>query len=445
MAAITKKLSPEQLARYDKAYAEDPANRVIENAIAGVGIDKAALNPAAVKGHTFIFSDETEQGKPTDQKKSGRCWYYAALNTLRQITMEKLNVESFEFSQTHLYFYDKLEKANTYLEEIIRTADRELLDREVQLIMNHTVYDGGYWEYFAPLALKYGLVPKSEGPETFHSGNSYMFTKQMDLRLRQTAMRIRDAKAAGKDNKALRQLKDKALEDVYNIAVKALGHPVTEFSYSYRDKDKKFHRLETMTPVEFMERYIGREEIEKRIPICADPRSDKPTGRWIKHKGWCSVYDAPPAGGYNLPLDVFADVVLKQVLDGVPVWFACDVGKDIDRKLGILDEKLFDYETILPEVGDFDKEARFLSGYSAPTHAMNITGVDLDEDGKPRYWKVENSWGEDMGEKGTFSMSHAWFLMYTYEAIVDKKYIPEDWREGLDAEPFYVKPWERLA
>ncbi|MDO5737913.1 MAG: C1 family peptidase [Eubacteriales bacterium] len=445
MAEVTKQVSAKQLKRYAKDYENNAANRVIESAIMGVGIDKAAMDPEVVKQHSFIFSDECKQGEPTNQKKSGRCWYFAAVNSLRQIVMEKLNVESFEFSEVHLYFYDKVEKANTYLEEIIRTADRDLLDRETQLIMDSTVYDGGFWEYFVPLCKKYGLIPKSVGPESFHSADSYMFTKQMDWRLKSHAMAIRKAKAEGKDNRELRKIKDQALEEVYDICIKCLGKPVEKFTYTYRDKDKKYQRLEELTPVEFFEKYIGAEELDKRVNLISDPRDIHPHGRVLELESARSVYESAPASGLNVPIEDLAEAVLKSVKDGVPVWFACDVGKDIDRKLGILDDKLFRYNDILPKLGDFTKADRFASGYSQATHAMNITGVDLDEDGKPLYWKVENSWGDDLGKKGTFSMSHSWFLEYTYEAIVDKKYVPEKWLKGLDEEPIKLEPWDRIA
>ncbi len=445
MAEVTQKISAKQLARYAKTYRDNPINSAVEAAIRGVGIDQSAMDPDVVAKHSFVFSDECKQGEPTNQKSSGRCWYFAAVNSLRQIVMEKLNVESFEFSEVHLYFYDKLEKANTFLEEVIATADRDLLDRETQLILDATVYDGGYWLYFVPLCKKYGLVPKSVGPESFHSGNSYMFTKQMDYRLKAYAMKIRREKAAGKDNRELRKIKDQALSDIYDIAVKCLGQPVESFTYTYRDKDKNYQKLETMSPVEFFDKYIGEAELDKRINLISDPREIHPYGRILELKGAKSVYEDRPAGGLNIPIEEMAKAVLASVRAGVPVWFACDVGKDVDRKLGILDEKLFRYEKILPELPEFSKAERFACFYSSATHAMNITGVELDNDGQPLYWKVENSWGDEMGKKGTFSMSHQWFLDYTYEAIVDKKFIPKKWLKGLKEEPIEIERWDHLA
>ena len=435
-------ISPELIKSFQADFDRDPSNALAARAIFDQGIDAVAEDPAVVKRHTFVFEQETSQGKPTAQKSSGRCWYFAALNSLRQIVMDKLNVENFEFSQTHLYFFDKMEKANTYLENMIRLADRELDDRELEWVLPLGVYDGGYWEFFVPLCLKYGLVPKSEGPESFHSGDSYMFTKQMQERLYRSAMAMRRAKQAGKSDDDLRQIKNQTLSEIYNICVKALGQPVERFSFSYRDKDKNYQRLAEMTPLEFFEQYIGREELEKRIILVSDPREKYPYGRIIRKDIVRSVYEAPAAGGLNVPMDVISQAILASLKDGVPVWFACDAGKYIDRKKGIFDDQLFAYDQVLTPVTDFPKADRFACGYSRATHAMNITGVEFDASGQVAYWKVENSWGEEQGDKGTFSMSHSWFLEYSYEAIVDRKYVAEEYLKGLDEEPILIKPWD---
>lgn len=435
-------ITPASLAQFQAAYDQDPKNALAAKSVFYAGINAAAEDPEVVKRHRFIFGQETVQGEVTEQKSSGRCWYFAALNSLRQLVMDKLNVENFEFSQTHLYFYDKLEKANTYLENMIRLADRDLKDREVDFLLPLSVYDGGYWEYFVPLCLKYGLIPKSEGPESFHSADSYMFTKQMSERLMRTVMAIRRAKAEGKSLADLRAMKEEALAEVYNIAVKALGQPVEKFTFSYRDKDKVYHRLPEMTPVEFFEQYVGKEELNKRVVLVSDPTEVHPYGRRILKEVVKSVYEAEPAGGLNVPMEVMTQAILRSLEDKVPVWFACDAGKYIDRKKGIFDTELFDYDQVLTPIGDFSKADRFACGYSRATHAMNITGVELDDQGQPLYWKVENSWGKDLGDKGTFSMSHQWFLEYSYEAIVDKKYVPVEYLQGLEAEPIMLEPWD---
>ncbi len=445
MADIKKGLKLEQLKRYHKAYLSHKSNLAVEAAVRNIGIDDAAMNPDVVKEHDFLFEFECKQGSPTSQKQSGRCWYFAALNSLRQIVMDKLNVESFEFSETHLYFYDKLEKANTYLEEMIRLADRDIDDRELRLLISNTSYDGGFWHYFTGLCLKYGLVPKQVGPESFHSGNSYMFTKQMDLRLKQCAMAIRKDRAKGNSKKELRKLKDRCLEDIYNIAVKCLGQPVERFSYCYQDKDKKFHRLDEMSALEFFEKYVGKDVLKNRIVLVNDPRQDREVGRVYRFKTIRNIADGDAFEALNVPMDVLTQVCVDSIKDQTPLWFACDVGKDIHRKNGILDTRLYQYDLVCPELRHFDREDRFVSEYSAATHAMNLVGLSVDAKGAPLRWKVENSWGEEFGRKGIFSMSQEWFENYTYEVIADPKYVPAKWLKGLEKDPIDCEVWDIAA
>lgn len=443
--SIQQNLSLEQLSQYKKNYEANPVNRAVESAVYSVGLKQAALDPEVVKKHTFVFSDETKQGAITAQKHSGRCWYFAALNSLRQKVMEKLNVESFEFSQTHLYFYDKMEKANTYLEQMIRLAERPLDDRELSLLIQYPVYDGGYWDGFKNLCLKYGLVPKQVGPESFHSGDSDEFVNQMDIRLAKAAMDIRKAHQKDASEPDLREIKDRVLSDIYNIAVKCLGHPVEAFSFTYYDKDKKFHRLDNQTPQSFFEEMVGREAVENRISLISDPRDIYPFGRRLGQTAYRTVFEKEPIWGLNVPMEDMAQMVIASLKAGDPVWFACDVGKSSHRDKGILDSALYAYDRVLPALGEFSKKDRFESCYSELSHAMNLTGVDLDAQGNPINWKVENSWGEKVGEKGLFSMSHQWFMDFVFEATVDLKYVPEKWRAGLDQDVIVIPPWDHYA
>ncbi|MDO5733346.1 MAG: C1 family peptidase [Eubacteriales bacterium] len=445
MEKISAKLTLKQLKRYRKLFNAEASNRAYQASIVNVGIDDVALNPEAVKRHSFVFEHECKQGGPTSQNQSGRCWYYAALNSLRQIVMEKLNVESIELSQTYLYFFDKMEKANIYLENMIAMIDKPLTDRRVQTLIDSGSEDGGLWQFFTVLCLKYGIVPQECMPETFHSKKSYMFTKQLDVRLRQCLMEMRHTHAKGADIDALRQLKDQCLASCYLIASKALGELPEKFRYAYRDKDKKYVQLEEMTPLEFFEKYIGKEALEERVVIVSDPREIHPYYQPLSFPDVRNVYNGPTGGGLNVPIEDLSDAVLKSVKDGTPVWFACDVGKLIDRKRGLLDLELYNYDLVLDPLRDFSKADQFDSGYSSPTHAMSICGVECDSMGEPVNWKVENSWSEEMGKKGTFSMSHEWFLAYTYEAIVARKYLSEAALDGLKKKAIELDPWDPFA
>lgn len=440
MQEITKDL----LKSFQEKYDADESNKVIENAIARVGIDEASINHDALRRHDFEFNLEVKQGEPTAQKKSGRCWMFAALNSLRQNVMEKLNIESLELSHTYLYFFDKMEKSNVFLEKVIELKDEEDNSRLFDMIMDSTTYDGGYWEYFTGLIAKYGIVPESVMPETFHSEDSYMFTKQMDVRLRKTAMDMRKAAREGKSDDELREMKVDVLADIYNICVKVLGRPVEKFDFKYRDKDKELHIERNLTPIKFYEKYFA-DAVKDKIVLLCDPREEYPRGRVLRVKHVKNMQEKENVGGLNVPMEEMTSALLKSLKGGDPCWYACDVGKDINRKLGILDNDLYCYDSIFPELGEFSKADRSICQYSNPTHAMNITGAYLDENDKPVLWKVENSWGDDLGKKGTFSMTQEWFEDKTYELIVDKKYVSDEYLKGLDEEPIYIEPWNYVA
>lgn len=419
------------LREFERRFDSDSSNSLIAGAIQTVGIDDASLRQEVVRRHNFIFSDVTEKGSPTAQKSSGRCWMFAALNSIRQITMEKLNVESFEFSETYLYFYDKIEKANTFLERIIETAGMPLQSREVYDLLKAGTYDGGYYEYFRSLIRKYGIVPKTVMPETFESQKSYMFTKQMDMRLVRAAKDIRNAAAGGKPGSEIREIQKAVLYDIYNICVKVLGRPVEKFDLVYNDKDKKFHRDPALTPLEFYEKYIGGEAMDKLVLI-ADPRGIHPEGRWLQCSKIKSVWEGECSRVYNVELEELKKSAIASIKAGIPVWFACDVGKDLNRELGILDSELYNYDETLTPMGGMSKAERFSYRIAALTHAMSFVGVDLDENGRPVRWMVENSWGEKVGRKGIFSMSDKWFDDHNYSVVIDRKFLSEKYLAGLD-------------
>lgn len=433
-------INKELLTKFSKKFNENSTNNVIKHAIANVGINDASIVKEVLNRHTFEFSDETKKGEITNQKRSGRCWMFSALNVLRVGTMEKLNVETFEFSQAYLQFYDKLEKANTFLHYVIETRDLPLTDRLVAHIMYGGAEDGGYWNFFVGLATKYGVVPKEVMPETYHSSNTDVLNEVLDLRLKKAASLIRKSKTIEEAEK----IKEDALYQVYNICVKALGLPPEKFTYEYRDKDKKFVRISDITPKEFMEKY-AKDDLLAKVELVQDPREENEKGRLYQVPYTCSVLEHGPYTFLNVTLEELKKVTIASIKDGAPVWFGCDVGRYSDRKKGILDSELFDYDNTLTELGEFTKKDRLINYSSFMTHAMTFVGVDLDENGKPKMWKVENSWGDEVGKKGIFSMTDKWFDDHNYSVVVDKKYISDEFKGGLDKEPIILEYFDPLA
>ncbi|VWL85754.1 C1 family peptidase [Oceanivirga miroungae] len=423
------------LDKFEKMYNEDKTNLVIENAIARVGIDEASLKQNVLRKHNFVFSNEVKNQDVTNQKRSGRCWMFSGLNVLRAMTKEKLNVENFEFSQSYLQFYDKIEKSNSYLEYVVETKDLDIMDRLASYIVSNPAEDGGYWNFFQGLVLKYGVVPKEIMPETFHSSDTTRLNEMLELRLKKAAVEIRKEKS----DKKIEKIKEKALYDVYNICVKAIGLPPKEFSYEYYDKDKKFHSIKDMDPKKFLSEYVGV-NVEDKIQIVHDPRENYEVGRIYRVPYTVSVYEYGPTSYLTVSMEELKKATIKSIKDNIPVWFACDVAKESHYKTGIMDPNLFDYDNTLTELGEFSKADRLLTNASVLTHAMTFVGVDLDENENAKTWKVENSWGDEIGKKGIFSMSDDWFEKHNYECVVDKKYISEEYLSAFEKEEI-VLPW----
>lgn len=437
-------INSELIQRFQANYASDPINQAVENAVARVGMQEASFNNQTLRHHPFVFSHETKKGDITNQKSSGRCWMFAALNTARVDSLTKLNVESFEFSQNYPFFWDKLERANYFLNSIIETVNEPLEGRLVQHLLFDPISDGGQWDMFAGLLRKYGAVPKSAMPETFHSSNSRGLNQFITSKLREFAKTLRDAAASGASTKELEDQKEDMLYFVYNTLVKTLGMPPTEFTYEYRDRDNNFYRIENISPQDFFNDYVGW-DLENIVSLINAPTQDKPYGRRYTVKYLGTVLEEQPINYINVPNDVLKEAAVNAIKNNEPVWFGCDVGKISDRTSGIMDLDLYQYDKTLSQPSQLDKAARLDYGDSLLTHAMVLVGVDLDSDGKPINWKVENSWGKDVGDKGIFSMSDAWFDQYTYQIAVNKQYIPEEWLKALDQPVIELQPWDPMG
>lgn len=419
-------------------------NRASKHAIAHVGIKEASLNQEAIRKHNFVFSEETIKGQITDQKKSGRCWMFAALNTYRADVMKELNVESFEFSQAYPLFWDKLERANYFLESIIETVDQDLDSRLVWHLLQNPTEDGGQWEMFAGLLKKYGAVPKEVMPETFHSSNTSALNDIINNKCREYAANLRKMAADGASVEELQLQKDQDLYFFYDLLVKALGNPPERFTYSYRDKDDHYHKIENIRPQDFFQCYT-HQQLDDMVSLIHAPTQDKPFGKTFTVKYLGSIHEADPVKYLNVPIEVLKESAIAAIQDNQPVWFGCDVGKMSNSQLGIMDTDLYAYEDTLADSLHLSKEDRLDYGVSLLTHAMVLVGVDLDEEEQAINWKVENSWGKKSGRDGIFSMSDAWFDEHTYQVSLPREYVPEKWLQNYETESNELEPWDPMG
>ena len=427
------------LKKFEKMYDLDTTNELMENAISNVGIREASKNKRVINKHDFIFNEQIEIKNITNQKQSGRCWLFAALNMARPKVIKELNLESFEFSQTYLYFYDNIEKTNLFLDMIIKTKDLDINSREVINVLKFKTDDGGYFEYFKALIDKYGIVPKNVMAESFNSENSSDMFERVEEIIKKYAMDIRRAKG----QEEIENLKEECLYKAYNIFVKCIGKPVEKFDFEYLDKDKKYHIEKDLSPKDFYKKYVG-DFYENKIRLINDPRERNPYGRVFVNPEVKNIVEMDGLKGLNVPMEEMKKALLKSLKDGIPSWFACDVLKSSDRKTGIMDLGIYNYEKTLTKVGEFTKADRLDMRESVATHAMNITGVKT-KNGDIKTWKVENSWGEKNGDKGIFSMTDSWFDKYSYEIIIDKKYVSEFYLKGFDKEEIVYSPYDAFC
>lgn len=430
------------LLRYNEAYAAAPNSRLLTNALFKLGISDLAFCGEALANQNFLFSIDIKTMASTNQKSSGRCWLFAATNVLRERIAKEKNLEKFELSQSWFAFWDKFERCNFFLENIIATADRDIDDRTVAFILSTGVQDGGQWDMFVNVINKYGIVPKDAYQETAQSSGTGNMNGQINVSLKHNASVLRKMIAAGASCDEVKAVKDKMLSALYTFFVSCYGVPPKTFNFEGKDKDSNYFIEKDYTPLSFKEKYIG-DMLSDYISIINGPTADKPFDKLYTVDFLGNVAGAPPIKYLNLELSEFKKLVLSQLKDGEIVWFGSDCGKFGERSKNLWDPALYEYDTVTGLDTTLTKAEQLDYLNSAMNHAMVITGVHLEED-IPKRWKIENSWGTDNPNDGYYFMSDTWFDKFVYQAVVNKKYLG-DKASLADSEPVVLKPWDPMG
>lgn len=423
-----------------KDFAANPAYKMAQNAVTRVSIDDVAINREIVTATDHSLSVVLDDWKVTNQERSGRCWLFAGLNLFRVGAMAKMNLKEFEFSQSYAMFWDKIERANYFLEAIIETADRDVDDRTVAHLLETAADDGGQWNMFVAIVAKHGLVPKVVMPESQSSSNTKNMNAALRTILRQGARTVRAAASQG-GAEAARAAKADLLRVVYRVLCIHLGTPPERFDWQWTDKDKKFHRDGVLTPQEFAARYVDL-PIGDYVCLVHDPRN--PTGRTYTVQYLGNVLGAPPVTYLNVEMPVIKDIAARSLQAGEPVWFGCDVDKMMSSEYGIWDAGLYDLASVYDTEFTLTKADRLVFHETQMTHAMLFTGVDL-LDGRSRRWRVENSWGTDRGKDGFYTMNDSWFDEYVFEIAARKSHLTDAQREALDQDPILLPAWDPMG
>ncbi|MDE7347355.1 MAG: C1 family peptidase [Muribaculaceae bacterium] len=434
-------ISADMLRDFRASYEDKSANKARHNALNAAGIEKLAFNEKVRNNFDDHFSHKVETKGITDQKSSGRCWLFTGLNVLRAQAIAKHNLPKLTFSQNYNFFFDQLEKANLFLQGVIDTSDKPMEDRQVEWLFQNPIADGGTFCGVADIVTKYGVVPTEVMAETEVANSTSAFRRHLATRLREDGLRLRQAKAKGADEKALQDMKTKQLGEVYKMLALTLGEPPTEFTWTKRDSKGNAIETKTYTPQSFYKELLGNDLKNDYIMLMNDPSREYWKVYRIDYDR--HSYDGQDWTYLNVPMADLKDAAIKSIKDSTAMYFSCDVGKFLDRERGTLDLENFDYESLFDTKFGMDKAERISTWASASSHAMTLSGVDLDAKGDPQKWLIENSWGKS-GHDGYLIATDDWMDEYLFRLVVDKKYVSPKILKALKQEPVTLPSWDHL-
>ena len=443
---MSNEITLDRINELSKKFSEDNHVKVIRNAMIKTDSNELSMDWDTYRKIDHSFSNVITGEMPaTNQKSSGRCWGFAGLNLFRVYLGRRHNLKNFEFSQSYFMFWDKLEKANYFLESIIETASEKSNSRIVSHLLSYPLEDGGQWDMWVNLINKYGVLPQSEMSESFSTSQSSQMNKMISNKLREYASELRKSFKNGESLDKIREMKNMMIDEVFKMLSMHIGTPPQKFDWQVRNKDKKFLRFKNLTPQSFFNEHVGL-KLDDYVCLINCPMDDKEYNKvyTVEHLG--NVVEGRKIRYLNVTSKEMKDASIKSIKEDNPVWFGCDVGKYFHRNLGVMDTNLFDYNSFYGSEFKMDKSQRLEYGQSMMTHAMLFTGVDLDENGHPLKWRVENSWGKKGGNKGYHIMTDDWFDEYNYEVVVHKDFISKELNEIFDnQEAIPLKPWDPMG
>lgn len=440
---MTEAIQPELTQKFRKTYQTNDKQQALQRGVVKNGILASSEN---IQGHVNnqpVFSIDVAAGPVANQKQSGRCWMFAALNTFRHKILQQFQLKDFELSQNYTFFWDKYEKSNWFYENVLATAGEALTSRKVAFLLQTPQQDGGQWDMIVSIFQKYGVVPKAVFPESKNSSNSRELNDLLNKKLRRDAIELRKAVRDGAEPAAIEKRKQAMLEEVYRFLATSLGTPPETFDFEYRDEEKNFHREEELTPLTFFKKFVGV-DLDDYISVINAPTQDKPFNKTYTVELLGNVVGGKQVKYLNVAMETFKRLAVKQLEDGETVWFGCDVGQSSNRQDGVMSLDIYDVNDTFDVDFSMTKAERLDYGESMMTHAMVLTGVDL-VDGQPAKWKVENSWGDKVGDKGFFVASDAWMDEYTYQIVIRKDLLPEELQKAWATEPKILLPWDPMG
>lgn len=431
-------LTNQETTEFYKSFQENSKYLALENAVSKNGLLNALEARESHSKNLPEFSIDLTSSPVTNQKQSGRCWMFAAMNTFRHKVISDFKLENFELSQSYTFFWDKYEKSNWFMTQILENPEMD--DRRLKFLLDTPQQDGGQWNMIVAIFEKYGVVPKEIYPESAASSNSRELNQYLNKLLRQNAERLRTA-VLNKEN--TQTLKSEMMQEIFNYLAITLGLPPKKFQFAFRDKEKNLVKFDG-NPKEFYQKFVGL-DLDNYVSIINAPTEDKPYNQSYTVEFLGNVVGAKAVKHLNLEMSRFKELAVEQMKSGETVWFGCDVGQESNRRDGILSREAYDFKNAMDIRFTQDKAARLDYSESLMTHAMVLVGVDLDDSGKSTQWKVENSWGKDVGKAGYFVASDDWMDEYTYQIVVRRDLLTKEEQKAYDNQPRTLLPWDPMG
>lgn len=435
-------ITPEMLEKIKSEQPNTAADRALRTALAGTSINQLAKNPNNPASSDTYFSHSVPSKGITDQQSSGRCWLFTGMNVMRAKMIKKYNLGAFQFSQSYSFFYDQLEKSNLFLQAVIDNAKKPMDDKLVEWLFKNPLSDGGTFCGVQDVMMKYGAVPAEVMPESYNANNTSRMSAIIALKLREYGLALRQGAAKGQKPAVLEKRKVEMLGTIYRILSTCLGEPPTTFKWTMKDAKGRPISTKEYTPKSFYEEYVGEDLKNNYVMLMNDP--SRPYHRTYTIDMDRHSYDGAQWTYLNLPIEEIKPLAIASIKDSTMMYFSCDVGKFYDSKTGVLCTENFDYATLFDTDFPLDKADRIRTFASASSHAMTLMAVDLDAEGKPTKWMVENSWGPNSGVKGHLIMTDKWFDEYMFRVVIEKRFVPEKLLKLYNHEPTRLPAWDPL-
>lgn len=435
-------ITPEMLEKIKSEQPNTAADRALRTALAGTSINQLAKNPNNPASSDTYFSHSVPSKGITDQQSSGRCWLFTGMNVMRAKMIKKYDLGAFQFSQSYSFFYDQLEKSNLFLQAVIDNANKPMDDKLVEWLFKNPLSDGGTFCGVQDVMMKYGAVPADVMPESYNANNTSRMSAIIALKLREYGLALRQGAAKGQKPAVLEKRKVEMLGTIYRILSTCLGEPPTTFKWTMKDAKGRPISTKEYTPKSFYEEYVGEDLKNNYVMLMNDP--SRPYHRTYTIDMDRHSYDGAQWTYLNLPIEEIKPLAIASIKDSTMMYFSCDVGKFYDSKTGVLSTENFDYATLFDTDFPMDKADRIRTFASASSHAMTLMAVDLDAEGKPTKWKVENSWGPNSGVAGHLIMTDKWFDEYMFRVVIEKRFVPEKLLKLYNHEPTRLPAWDPL-